>query len=160
MTYALNAQELYDMINCLPAEQRGTYITAAAANILYGVALPSWISELPKPKSAKMIKLQGGYSEPFEFFWAEYPRKENKAAAYKAWQQQVKAVATMRITEQQLQTSCLAALLWQRQLPDWTKNDGQYIPHAATYLNNQRWQDMPPQTVTKPRVLTMDGTWR
>jgi hypothetical protein len=26
---------------------------------------------------------------------------------------------------------------------DWTKNNGQYIPLPATYLNGRRWEDEP-----------------
>lgn len=31
---------------------------------------------------------------------------------------------------------------------DWTKDGGQYIPHAATWLNGKRWEDELPQPVS------------
>jgi len=29
----------------------------------------------------------------------------------------------------------------QKNSDDWTRNDGQYIPYPATWLNGQRWED-------------------
>ena len=35
---------------------------------------------------------------------------------------------------------------------DWTKDDGQFIPHASTWLNGKRWEDELPKPagVSKP----------
>ncbi|MNH08813.1 hypothetical protein D3C79_682460 [compost metagenome] len=36
---------------------------------------------------------------------------------------------------------------------DWTKDGGQFIPHAATWLNGKRWEDeLPTAGAAKPRA--------
>ena len=37
----------------------------------------------------------------------------------------------------------LRALDWQKRLPEWTKDGGQFIPYPATWLNARRWEDEP-----------------
>jgi len=36
----------------------------------------------------------------------------------------------------------LAAIERQRGSQQWVKDNGQFIPHAATWLNQERWQDV------------------
>ena len=33
------------------------------------------------------------------------------------------------------------ALVWQKKSGQWKKENGQYIPHPATYINQRRWED-------------------
>lgn len=70
----------------------------------------------------------------FTAFWVLYPRKTDKADARKAW-----AKLDPRPTLETLQ----AALAWQRTQPGWLKDGGQYVPHAATWLNKRRFEDEP-----------------
>ena len=37
----------------------------------------------------------------------------------------------------------LAAIASQKKSPQWQKDNGQFIPHPATWLNGQRWEDQP-----------------
>lgn len=79
----------------------------------------------------------------FETFWAAYPRHTNKATARKAWEK-------LRLTSQEY-TELLAAIEAQKQSPQWQRDDGQYIPHPSTWLNQRRWEDELPaaqQTTT------------
>jgi uncharacterized protein YdaU (DUF1376 family) len=76
------------------------------------------------------------YSDDFTTFWKSYPRRIGKGTAYKAWR---------KITGVPLQT-ILDALKWQKESEQWTKDNGQFIPHPTTYLNSRRWEDEP----TKP----------
>ena len=69
----------------------------------------------------------------FEEFWQAYPKKVGKDAATKSW---LKTKA--RIDD------VLPALEWQKESDQWRRNDGQYIPNPATYLNQGRWQDEQP----------------
>ena len=76
-----------------------------------------------------------GYSDDFEKFWAAYPRKTNKGAAWKAWQKLRKEkvlpdVDTLR--------ECLS---WRKIADDWERDGGKYIPHPATWLNAHGWED-------------------
>jgi hypothetical protein len=76
----------------------------------------------------------------FELFWQAYPRHTKKAAAFKSWQQ---------IKPEEIEP-ILAALSWQTKQPGWVKENGKYIPHPSTWLNDRRWEDEPPQAV-KPK---------
>lgn len=77
------------------------------------------------------------YSAEFVSFWSAYPRKEKKDAAYRAWKKIKAPAATLDLI--------LLALSWQAISDKWTKDNGQYIPHAATYLNGGCWKDEPPK---------------
>lgn len=80
----------------------------------------------------------------FDVVWSAYPRKVGKGAARKAWAKlQPTPALVMRI---------LDALVWQRRQPQWLKDNGSFIPHLATWLNQERWDDAPmnlPQLSTK-----------
>lgn len=80
------------------------------------------------------------YSSAFLMFWREYPRKTGKGAAWDAWRKLQPPIA-----------DALAALAWQRQSADWRKDNGAFIPHPATYLNQRRWEDEPSTPVAQPR---------
>lgn len=69
----------------------------------------------------------------FDQFWKEYPKKAGKKAAQKAWSKVAPDEATVALI--------LAAVASHRLSPQWTKDGGQYIPHAATWLNGERWND-------------------
>jgi hypothetical protein len=84
----------------------------------------------------------------FDLFWSFYPKKKAKGDAVKAW-------LKLKITDELLQT-ILDAVKRQAKSYDWTKNNGQFIPNAATWLNGGRWEDevkdYTPNTPTKPRI--------
>ena len=78
--------------------------------------------------------------EAFVRFWAVYPLRVGKGAALKAWEKLNPPIDVV-----------VAALRWQVGQPQWTRDGGQYIPHAATWLNQRRWEDEafhPPQDLT------------
>lgn len=85
----------------------------------------------------------------FEEFWQTYPRKAGKGAALKAWQR-------LR-PDADLQARILAAISQQRTSEQWCKDGGQFIPHPATWLNQQRWDDEPVQvpTLNESTVATL-----
>lgn len=70
---------------------------------------------------------------PFEVFYAAYPRKVGRAKAEKAW-------GKLRPGEALLK-NIMGALEAQKASHDWTKDGGEFIPHAATWLNGKRWDD-------------------
>lgn len=78
----------------------------------------------------------------FDLFWEAYPKKLNKADAIKAWKS-VKA---------DLQ-AILDALQWQKDLPDWKKESGQFVPYPASYLRGRRWEDEKPQPIKRGLVF-------
>jgi len=70
----------------------------------------------------------------FDIFWQAYPRKVGKGAARKAWQK-------INPTPDML-TIIIKAIETQKQTPQWQKDGGQYIPYPATWLNQERWEDI------------------
>ncbi|MBD1553606.1 helix-turn-helix domain-containing protein [Pseudomonas typographi] len=71
--------------------------------------------------------------EGFDQFWKLYPKKRSLKDAKKAWAK-LKPDADLRQT-------MIAALGKQRLQHDWTKDDGRYVPLAATWLNGEKWND-------------------
>lgn len=84
---------------------------------------PSHINNTPLPPKGEL----------FEVFWKAYPKKVGKDAAYKAF--------TKRKPDEQLTQTMIAAVRKQTATEQWKKDNGQFIPHASTWLNEGRWQD-------------------
>ena len=69
----------------------------------------------------------------FSTFWQNYPKKQAKALAFKAWKK--------LNPDEALQTAILAAVQQKSQSENWLTNGGKFVPHAATWLNGRRWED-------------------
>ena len=80
-------------------------------------------------------KLEGkpGIETLFGVFWNKYPRKAGKDAAFIAFEK--------RKPDEQMLDEMLKAIELQSESDAWQKNDGQYIPHPSTWLNQGRWKD-------------------
>lgn len=76
----------------------------------------------------------------FDRFWQAYPRKVGKLAALKIWQRLSPTEHTIEIM--------LTALQWQKETEQWKKDNGQFIPHPSTWLNQGRWLDEQPRRKT------------
>ena len=80
----------------------------------------------PKPSPAADTK--------FDEFWSRYPRKEAKATAKKAF---------AKIgPDDALFVLIIAGLERAKKSEQWTKDDGQFVPHPTTWLNGARWDDV------------------
>jgi len=104
--------------------------------------------ELPKGKVAP-AKREGGtcqkgsssnngnkeerQKDSFGAFWCAYPRKVAKKAALKAWLKVDPDDATVK--------KIMRSLAAFKVSNGWVKDGGQYIPHPATWLNGERWDD-------------------
>lgn len=84
-------------------------------------------------KSNSKKKEKEDNAERFALFWKAYPRKVAKANAEKAWNK-LKA-------DTELFGEIMSALEIQKRSSQWNKDDGQFIPHASTWLNQRRWED-------------------
>lgn len=73
------------------------------------------------------------YSETFMSFWTAYPKKTGKGAAYKSWQ---KIKPSKALTEK-----IVASVVEHSKTKQWQKENGQFIPNPATFLNQRRWED-------------------
>lgn len=74
--------------------------------------------------------------ERFAGFWSYYPRGENKQGAIRAWDR-------LRPSDE-LIDQMGRALRRQLESEDWRAGRG--IPHASTWLNNRRWEDVMDKT--------------
>lgn len=77
--------------------------------------------------------------EDFNRFWQLYPKKADKQKALKAWKKLK--------PDRELQSVMLAVLGCQKQSVQWLKDNGQFIPYPATWLNGRRWEDMQEQVL-------------
>ena len=72
-------------------------------------------------------------SESFKEFWELYPKKMARKVAVAAWNKldpNPDLVGTM-----------LISLRLQRESEQWKKNDGEFVPLPATWINQGRWED-------------------
>ena len=82
------------------------------------------------PSDGGAAGLPSVYSDDFEEFWHTFPRKDGKREALKAWKKlsgSEKASATADVPR--------------RMKANWAGRELDKIPHAATYLNQRRWED-------------------
>lgn len=91
-------------------------------------------------------------SVPCEFdnFWLAYPRKSGKGAAKKAFVKAVKLKSPSDLVTcaEEYAAACIDAGI-----------DRQYVPHPATWLNQERWDDDPPPAGGSDPVLESDLEW-
>jgi uncharacterized protein YdaU (DUF1376 family) len=84
----------------------------------------------------------------FDLFWKAYPKKIGKGAAQKSWKK-IKP-------SKKLSATIIEAVKMQSKSPQWTKDGGQFIPHPATWLNQERWNDevfVAPDEITKTQAF-------
>ncbi len=72
------------------------------------------------------------YTDDFEAWWLSYPRKVGKGAASKAFTKAVKQVDVSELSE-----------ITTRYAQSVVGSDEKFIPHPATWLNENRWEDQP-----------------
>lgn len=69
----------------------------------------------------------------FEAFWQAWPKKVAKAEARKAWAQTEKIRPDLE--------TLIKAIRAASGTEQWMRGNGQFIPHAATWLRGERWED-------------------
>jgi len=91
-------------------------------------------------KDKEVEKKPVSKSDDFVVVWSAYPKKVGKGSAEKAWQKHKPSLAVV-----------LQAIEKQKNSEQWSKDNGQFIPHLATWLNGKRWED----EVTEDKVKTI-----
>ena len=96
-----------------------------------------------EPKTSKMKKKKATKktmdtnldhnNEQFKRFWSVYPRKVGKDKCYNWFK-------ARKITDEFVDDLVLAIEM-QKKSEQWTKGDGNYIPHPYTWLNRGGWND-------------------
>jgi len=67
----------------------------------------------------------------FNLFWAQYPRKIGKLTAQRSWEK----------LSQENQQKALEAIVEHRKYWVAKGTDWEFIPHASTWLNQERFED-------------------
>ena len=87
-----------------------------------------------KTKTETNTKNKNQNTSPlFDRFWDAYPRHVNKQGAAKAFERAK--------IDDQIIDEIITAIEKQKKSDQWTKDNGQFIPHPATWLNQRRWED-------------------
>ena len=77
----------------------------------------------------------------FQAFWGMYPRKDAKSKAKEAWAK----LERMGEVDTVLMGAILASVTVHQRTEQWQREGGRYVPMAATWLNQRRWEDEVPQ---------------
>jgi hypothetical protein len=86
----------------------------------------------------------------FEKFYQVYPNKKSKGKALKAWAKIKPA------PDEQLVATMIATIERAKTSKAWLKDNGEFIPHPATWLNDQGWLDEIVKPI-KPSPTQIDG---
>lgn len=89
--------------------------------------------------------------QSFEQFWDVYPRRISKKKAEQSW-------AKIKMTPDLLE-KIIASVHVYRQTEQWMKDGGTFIPHPATWLNQERWEDEIAPTPQAPTIDKQMGQW-
>jgi len=82
----------------------------------------------------------------FEQFWQLWPVKKNRSQAEKAW---------TKIGSSEVLELCRADIAKRIESGEWDLEEKQYIPHASTYLNQERFRDK--EHITKNKKDRFSG---
>jgi len=92
-------------------------------------------SEQPLPDSKPDINTYTLAPSDFEKFWNAYPKKKSRDAAKRAFDKLARSKSAPAIER------LLASVKDHMRTPEWQKQDGQFIPYPATYLNAGSYDD-------------------
>jgi hypothetical protein len=114
------------------ARRQASEDVAGASEVLEQTASkPLLDKEVDKDKD-KEIKPSAIASPYFEHWWNEYPRKVAKGTALKAWNGAIRKTSIAVLLDSVKAYAVKVA-----------NTEQQYILHAATWLNQERWNDEP-----------------
>ena len=97
------------------------------------------------PVKDAALTRESGVKGKFNKFWNAYPNKKGKDAAYRKFE--------ALNPDECLLLTLLGAIENQKRSEDWRKDNGQFIPHPATWLNQGRWKDQPVEVMEDENVL-------
>lgn len=127
-------QKEFAMLN---VKENGAYTMGADGCQMVAKRLPDGCPNISKDKLSKdkLSKDNNTHQQvgvDFETFWNAYPKKKSKGTARKAFAKAIQKTDFGTI---------MNALYKMRDTKEWTKDDGQYVPYPATWLNGEGWDD-------------------
>ncbi len=102
----------------------------------------SIIEERNKGNKEIKEKRNNTYTESFEIFWKEYPNRVGKPDALKKYKEKE-------------HPDIMDWLERWKEFWDYSETEPRFIPHPATWLNQERYKDKPPETKTKTLSFTI-----
>jgi hypothetical protein len=127
-------QRVRNKVSRFPSPEDADEDISSAASC---VELPQVAARIQNPESESRIQNPNpefrraqAHEDDFERFWSMYPRKEGKQKAKSAF-------SKINVDIEVL----LTALDGHKRSAQWAKNNGEFIPHASTWLNGKRWED-------------------
>ncbi len=118
-------------------KDKGVTLCNAGVTLSNAKVTPSDTDTDTKKKPPNPLK---GECDGFDLFWSEYPNKQAKLASKRAW---------LKVKSDEREEVMSGLARWKRS-ESWLKDDGQFIPHPATFLNQRRFEDSPkPKAATK-----------
>ena len=87
------------------------------------------VKEAQRPKDVRDASIEAR----FETFWSIYPNMSGRKPALDAFR-------AKKLTDEELQ-SAIADVKLRSFTRKWTRQGGEFIPHASTYLNNTAWKE-------------------
>ncbi|QNB13458.1 hypothetical protein G5S35_17675 [Paraburkholderia tropica] len=102
-------------------------------------------SKIQDQKTTSKENLSRSLCDRFEIFWKAYPKKRSKEKAEKAF--------AKRKPDEQLFNDLMAGLERAKTSEQW--QNPQFIPHAATWLNNGGWMDEYQTTYTDAELAVI-----
>lgn len=93
------------------------------------------LSPAPDAPSGKPPTPKPQTKSDFERFWEVYPRKIGKGAAQTAF------AAALNKPKAPTADHIIRSVVEHKETWNWKKENGQFIPHATTYLHQERWND-------------------
>lgn len=82
----------------------------------------------------------GSKAVPFEAFWQSYPKKQGRGAARSQWAKLRPDTVLWARMEQTLNRF--------RKSDQWKEQGGRFIPAPATWLREERWEDVLPESIS------------
>lgn len=83
-------------------------------------------------RKPRTVKKQGDF-DPFEHFYALYPRKKSPGDARKAW--------NAKCSDPAIHEAVFNGLARAKKSHQWLKEGGKYIPYPASWLRGEGWKD-------------------
>lgn len=87
----------------------------------------------------------------FVDFYDKYPKKKNRKSAEKAWLKLNPDENLVKIIVQAVEIAKLT--------DEWQRDNGQYIPYPASWLNSARWEDQHKVDLPPSTEPLDDGNW-
>lgn len=112
-------------------EYRAVVPELLPVNKVYGGRQQSLHNNIEYNNSNNIYSVEFNKDDAFERFWSVYPRHTNKKKAYNSF---IKKCSNETVLQKML-----SAVVDHKETEQWQNE--KFIPHAATWLNGERWED-------------------